>query len=118
MRLIGNIIWFIFIGLWTSIAYFIAGVILCCTIVLIPFGLQSFKLARLMMMPFGKKVDCNFTSHPIANTLWAIFVGWYTAALDALAGVFLCITVIGIPIGLQLFKVAKLMLFPFGSKIL
>ena len=117
MRLIGNIIWLLLIGLWSAIGYALLGLILCITIIGIPFGLQCFKLAELVLTPFGKTADTNFSAHPIANVIWLIFYGLWAAIGNALAGVIFCITVIGIPFGLQCFKLAKLVLTPFGATI-
>lgn len=117
MRILGNILWIIFGGLFASIMYFIAGIILCITIIGIPFGLQAFKFANLVLTPFGKEVKLNFDKHPIANILWLIFFGWEIMMSHLVAGVILCITIVGIPFGLQAFKLAKLAIFPFGATL-
>lgn len=117
LRLIANIVWLIFGGLFASIIWFIGGLILYVTIIGIPFGLQAFKVARLMLAPFGKSVDLNFSKHIIANTLWAIFFGWEIFLANIISGIALCITIIGIPFGLQSFKFATLGFAPFGATI-
>ena len=117
MRLLSYIVWFIFVGLLSSVVCLAVGVLLCCTVILIPFGLQCFKLARLVVTPFGKKVDSDFFSHPIANTLWLVFIGWEIAFFQLIVGLLFCLTIVGIPFGIQLFKIAKLTLVPFGAKI-
>ena len=117
MKLIGNILWFIFTGIWTAIAFFILGIIWCITIIGIPFGKQCFKLAGLALFPFGKTVDSNFASHPIANVIWIILFGWSLALGYLIAGVIWCITILGIPFGKQCFKLARLSLIPFGAKV-
>ena len=117
VKLIANIIWFIFGGIWMALAWGFLGVLLCITVVGIPFGLQCFKAARLSFFPFGKHVVLNFGKHPIANTLWAIFLGWEIALFYLLVGAINCLTVIGIPSGLRCFKLMKLALFPFGAVI-
>lgn len=117
MKFIGNIIWFILIGLWTAIGYFFIGLLLCITIIGIPFGIQCFKLAKLVLTPFGKIVNSNFGKHPIANILWLVFVGWEMAVGYVVAGAIFCITIIGIPFGKQCFKLAALSLIPFGANI-
>lgn len=117
MRIIGNILWFIFGGLILGLAWGILGLLLCITIIGIPFGLQCFKAAKLSFAPFGKKVDVRFGKHPIANVLWAIFCGWELALAYLIYGVFFCITIVGIPLGLQMFKFMKLAFFPFGADI-
>lgn len=117
MRTIGNILWAIFAGLWMCISYLLIGVIMCITIIGIPYGLQCFKLARFIIAPFGKKVKTDFGEHPIANVLWAIFFGWESALGALVTGCLCCITIIGIPIGLKFFQIAKLLFIPFGSEI-
>lgn len=117
MKTIGNIIWFILIGLWAAIGYFFLGLLLCITIIGIPFGKQCFKLAKLVLTPFGKIVNSNFGKHPIANILWLVLVGWEMAVGYVVAGAICCITIIGIPFGKQCFKLAALSLIPFGANI-
>ena len=117
MKLIGNIIWLITGGLASAIGFLVLGLIWCVTVIGIPFGLQSIKMAGLVLMPFGKTVNLNFGSHPIANVLWFILGGFAMWITYLFAGLVLCITVIGIPFGLQLFKFAKLAAFPFGATV-
>lgn len=117
MRLIGNIIWFILGGIWLGLGWALAGLVLCITIVGIPFGLQCFKAAKLTFAPFGKQVSVHFDKHPVANLLWAIFFGWEMALGYLVSGVICCITIIGIPVGLQAFKIMKLAFLPFGAKV-
>lgn len=117
MKLIANILWIIFGGILIALAWLILGALLCVTIIGIPFGLQCFKMATLSIAPFGKKVDIQFSKHPIANILWAIFFGWEMCLCYIAAGIVLCITIIGIPFGLQVFKMATLALLPFGANI-
>ena len=117
LRFLANVIWFIFGGLWLALAWAFAGLILCVTVVGIPLGLQCFKAARLCLAPFGKKVELNYSKHPIANVIWAVLAGWELALLYLCAGIANCITVVGIPSGIQCFKMMKLAFFPFGAKI-
>lgn len=117
MKVIGNILWIIFTGLYSAIAYFLLGIVWCITIIGIPFGKQCFKFARLAIWPFGSTVDTNFGKHPIANVLWIIFGGLEMAIAFAVIGVVWCITIIGIPFGKQCFKFAKLSFMPFGAQI-
>ena len=117
MSCIANLIWIIFGGLWTALLWLFLGLLLCITVVGIPFGLQCFKAAKLTFAPFGKKVVTNLGAHPIANIIWAVFVGWEFALVYVVAGLICCVTVIGIPVGLQSFKIAQLALLPFGAKI-
>ena len=117
MQLIGNIIWLITGGLLSALGFLLLGIIWCITVVGIPFGIQCMKMAKLVLTPFGKTVNLNFGSHPIANIIWFIFGGFVMWVGYLLAGVVLCVTVIGIPFGLQVFKFAKLAAFPFGATV-
>lgn len=117
MKTLGNILWFLLTGFWTGLAYAILGLIWCITIIGIPFGKQCFKLAGLMFWPFGKDVDCDFGKHAILNIIWIIFGGLELCLGFLLAGLFWCITIIGIPFGKQCFKFARLALMPFGATV-
>lgn len=117
MKVIGNIIWFLLIGIWSAIAFLLGGLLLCITIIGIPFGLQAFKLAKLVITPFGKDVETKFDSHPFANIIWLILPGFEMAIGYLLAGILFCITIIGIPFGKQCFKLMKLALIPFGAEV-
>lgn len=117
LRFIANIIWAVLGGIWLALGWVVLGVLLCITIIGIPFGLQCFKAAKLSLFPFGKKVDLNFSAHPIANVLWLIFCGWEMAVAYLFCGIANCITIIGIPNGIQAFKMMKLAIFPFGAKV-
>ena len=117
MKTLANIIWFILGGIWLGLSWFVLGLLLCITIIGIPLGKQCFKAASITFMPFGKKVNCNFDKHPISNILWAIFIGWEMALGYLFAGIICCITIVGIPVGLQSFKLMKLAFLPFGATI-
>ena len=117
MKTIGNVLWFIFTGLVSGLAWFFMGLVWCITIIGIPFGKQCFKLAQLSFWPIGTEVNTNFNSHPIANAIWLVFGGIFLAIGYVFAGVFWCITIIGIPFGKQCFKLANLALIPFGATV-
>ena len=117
MKTIGNVLWFIFVGIGSAIAWFLLGVFWCITIIGIPFGKQCFKFASLSAFPFGKRANVNFGKHAIANVLWVIFGGFGLFIGYLMAGIVFCITVIGIPFGKQCFKLAKLSLAPFGAVV-
>ena len=117
LKFIGNLIWLILGGIWLSLAWFLAGCILCITIIGIPFGMQCFKIAKISLWPYGRRIDLNFAKHPVANILWVIFGGWEMALLHLLIGIINCITIIGIPRGIQCFKIMKLAFFPFGATV-
>ncbi len=115
MKTIGNILWFIFTGVWEAIAWFVTGLLCCITIIGIPFGPQCFKIAGFVIWPFKKNVRINFDAHPIANIIWLVLFGWEIAVANLIAGCLWCITIIGIPFGKQCFKLMKMSLLPFGS---
>jgi len=121
MSLLGNIIWIVFGGLLMSAAYFFLGIVYCISIVGIPVGLQLFKMAGLSLYPFGREVrDRNGEMgcwSMFLNILWIVFGGVEMALGHAVIGLFFCITVVGIPFGLQHFKLAVLALMPFGKEI-
>ena len=117
MKTIGNILWFFFTGLYTAVMYFFLGIIYCITIIGIPFGKQCFKLASLVIWPFGRVAVKNFGKHPILNIIWFIFGGFSLVLGFFFTGIMWCITIIGIPFGKQCFKLAGLSLAPFGATI-
>ncbi len=102
-----------------SIMWAISGIILCVSIIGIPFGIQCFKIAGLVLWPFGKEIELgNFgVGGLLFNILWLIFFGWEFAVTHFVIGLIFCVTIIGIPFGLQHFKLAKLSLLPFGAEI-
>lgn len=121
MKLLGNIIWLIFGGLVTSVEYLISSLLLMVTIIGIPFGLQTMKLALLALWPFGSRVTDNGNAGGclciIMNILWIILGGFWICLTHLGFGLLLCITIIGIPWGRQHFKMAGLALTPFGKNI-
>ena len=118
MTIIGNILWFIFGGFISGLSWFVAGLLCCISIIGIPLGLQCFKFSSLSFFPFGRNVIYGGGVPSLfANILWLIFCGIPMAIENTLFGVLWCITIIGIPFGLQFFKIAKLSLLPFGSKV-
>ena len=118
MNTLGNILWLILGGLELAVAWAIIGIVLCITIVGIPFGIQAFKMAGLTLTPFGKSVVyCGGVGSLLANIIWVVLVGIWMAIGYVIAGVLNCITVIGVPFGIQSFKMAKLALWPFGAQV-
>ncbi len=120
LSLIGNIIWIIFGGLFETIGWVIAGIILSITIIGIPFGLQCFKIAGVQLAPFGKEIVNinNSGTNLIMNIIWIILFGWEIALMNLVSGFIFAITIIGIPFAKQNLKLAKVSLFPFGKKII
>ena len=119
MSCLGNIIWFIFGGLFNALGWFFIGCLWSITIIGIPIGSQCFKMARLQLAPFGKKiVTTNDSSMSLVlNILWIIFGGLELCVANLLSALFLCITIVGIPFAAQSLKLAKLSLMPFGKEI-
>ncbi len=118
MGCLGNIIWFLCCGLWQGLSWVLAGILWCITIIGIPIGRQCFKLASLAFCPFGREVQYGgSTISFIANVFWMFISGIPLALTALLNGILLCCTIIGIPFGLQCFKMAKLALSPFGATI-
>ncbi|MEN6349687.1 MAG: YccF domain-containing protein [Syntrophomonas sp.] len=120
MNFIGNIIWLLIGGILAAFLWAVAGLILCITIIGIPFGLQCLKIAYFVLWPFGKEIELGHFGAGgfILNIIWIIVFGWEFAVTHAVIGLLFCITIIGIPFGLQHFKFAQLGLIPFGAKIL
>jgi uncharacterized membrane protein YccF (DUF307 family) len=121
MRIIGNLIWLIFGGIIIAVEYFIGSIILMITIVGIPFGIQTLKMAALAIWPFGRDTRVHSRAsgclYILMNILWLLTGGLWIAATHAIFGVILCITIIGIPFGLQHFKLTAIALSPFGRDI-
>ena len=122
MNFLGNLIWLIFGGFIAALGYLFGGVILCITVVGIPWGLQCFKIAGLVLWPFGKKVISDGSSTGclslFANIIWLLCGGLYTAIVHIFFGIILYITIIGIPFARQHFKLIEVSLMPFGKKII
>lgn len=121
MSLLGNLIWFIFGGLFLGLGYILGGLILCLTIVGIPFGVQIMKLGVFAMWPFGREVvqreKASGCLTILLNVVWIIFGGIEVALSHLALGVVFCCTIIGIPFGLQHFKLMILALMPFGHEV-
>lgn len=121
MNFLGNLIWLICGGFFAALGYLVGGIILCLTIVGIPFGLQCFKLAALELMPFGSQVVPSGSSMGclslFCNIIWLLCGGLYTALVHLLFAFLLCLTIIGIPFARQHIKLMELSLMPFGKRI-
>ncbi len=122
MNLLGNLIWLIFGGLMAALGYFLGGIVLCITVIGVPWGLQCFKLAGLVLWPFGKKVISDSDNmgclNIFFNLIWILSGGLYTAIVHIVMGAILCLTIIGIPWGKQHFKLIEISLMPFGKRII
>ena len=115
-----NLIWLVLAGIELAIAYVLAGLVLMITIVGIPFGLQAFKLAGFALWPFGRAVVRTKTPGffaTIGNILWVVLAGWWLALAHIVTGVLLCLTIIGIPMGIANIKMTTLAFAPFGREV-
>lgn len=121
MRFVLNVIWLLLAGVWLAIGYLLAAVILCITVIGIPFGVQAFKLAGYALWPFGRALvpsaNRNKGLSVVGNIVWFVLAGWWLALEHLLTGVLLCLTIIGIPLGVASFKMAGAALVPFGKEI-
>ena len=120
VRLLLNILWLVLCGFWMAIGYAIAGVICCILIITIPFGIASFRIANYALWPFGRTIEHQPTAgvaSTIGNVIWFIFAGLWLAIGHLLTGLALCITIIGIPLGLASFKMSPISLTPLGYRI-
>ena len=120
MRLILNLIWLILCGWWMAILYFLAGIICFILIITIPFGIAAWRIASYALWPFGRSV----VRHPraglgslIGNIIWIILIGWWLALGHLTSGILLCLTIIGILLGLANFKLIPISLLPLGVQI-
>ena len=120
MRAVLNVLWLVLSGLWLAITYFVVGVVLCILIITIPFGIACFRMAAFVLWPFGRvivhKPDAGAPSF-VGNVIWFILAGIWLALLHLLFGVLLCLTIIGIPLGLGNFKMIPVALAPLGKEI-
>ena len=118
MKVIASVLWIVLGGLALSVYWAVVGIILCLTVIGVPFGTQCFKFANLMLFPFGRKIIYGSSSVSfLLNVLWIILFGLNLALWSLTIGILWCITIIGIPVGLQVIKFARLSLMPFGAKI-
>jgi uncharacterized membrane protein YccF (DUF307 family) len=120
VRLLGNILWFVLAGFWLFVGYAFAALLCVVFIVTIPFGVAALRIALFGVWPFGRAVIAQpgkgFGS-TLGNILWFVLGGWYLAVLHILTGAVLCLTIIGIPLGLANFKLITVSMRPFGREI-
>jgi uncharacterized membrane protein YccF (DUF307 family) len=121
MSLLGNLIWLIFGGFLSGMGYILGGLLVCLTVVGIPFGMQSIKLGVATLTPFGRDIHLKEGSggfgETVANVLWAVFFGWEIAVAHLVHALILAITIIGLPFAKQHIKLVPLALFPFGREL-
>jgi uncharacterized membrane protein YccF (DUF307 family) len=116
----GTVVWLLIAGIELAVAYVVAGLVMIVTIIGIPFGLQAFKLAGYSLWPFGRvvlKTRDGSVLGGFGNVLWILLVGWWLALAHLITGIALCLTIIGIPLGIANFKLMELALLPFGREI-
>ena len=120
MRTILNIIWLVLSGFWLFLGYMLAGIILCILIVTIPWGIASFRIAGYALWPFGRQIVEKPKSGIgafLGNVIWVVLAGWWLAIAHIVSGIALCITIIGIPMGIADFKMVPISLMPLGKEI-
>ncbi|MFE2059143.1 MULTISPECIES: YccF domain-containing protein [unclassified Streptomyces] len=120
MNAILNVIWLVLCGLWMFLGYIAAGLLLCITIIGIPFGVAAFRIGVYALWPFGRTVVDRSGAGGgslIGNVLWVVLAGWWLALGHIFTGIALCITIIGIPLGIANFKLIPVSLMPFGKEI-
>ena len=120
MRTLLNIIWFVFSGIWLWIAYMLAGILCCLLIVTIPWGIASFRMANYAVWPFGRELVDKPSAGVLTflgNVIWVVAAGWWLALTHIVTGLALCITIIGIPMGIANFKLIPVSLMPLGKRI-
>ena len=120
MRLILNLIWVVLCGWWMAILYVLFGIIAAIFIITIPFTIACFRIASYVIWPFGRSIERRRTAgvaSVIGNIIWIILFGWELALGHLTAGIILCITIIGIPLGLANFKLIPISLVPLGVRI-
>jgi uncharacterized membrane protein YccF (DUF307 family) len=121
VRFLLNVIWLLLSGIWLAIGYLIAAIVMFVLIVTIPFGVQALKLAGYALWPFGRVLVPSSPRHRvisvIGNIIWFLLAGWWLALAHLVGGILLCLTIIGIPLGVANFKMAGAALVPFGKEI-
>src|ERR1700704_1543245 len=120
MRTILNLIWLVLAGFWLAVGYVVAGLICCVLIITIPFGIAAFRIAGYALWPFGRTIDRRPTAglaSLIGNVIWIILFGWWLAIAHLATGIMLCLTIIGIPLGLGNFKLIPISMVPLGVRV-
>ena len=120
MRTVLNVLWLVLSGLWLAIGYAVTGLVLCVLIITIPFGIAAFRLAAFTLCPFGRAVvrkpDAGAASS-VGNVIWFVLAGLWMALAHLFTGIVLCVTIIGIPLGLGNFKLIPVSIAPLGKDI-
>jgi uncharacterized membrane protein YccF (DUF307 family) len=120
MRTLLNVIWLVLSGFWMFLGYMAAGVLLCLLILTIPWGIASFRIGLYALWPFGRTIVSKPTAGLgsfLGNVVWVVLAGWWLALGHIVTGVAMCLTIIGIPLGLASFKMVPVSLMPLGKDI-
>jgi uncharacterized membrane protein YccF (DUF307 family) len=120
MKTLLNLIWLVLAGFWLAVGYAVAGIICCVLIVTIPFGIASFRIAAYTLWPFGRTIVDKRSAGAgalLGNLIWIVVAGWWLALGHLTTGIALCLTVIGIPLGVANFKLIPVSLVPLGKHI-
>jgi uncharacterized membrane protein YccF (DUF307 family) len=120
VRTLLNIIWLVLSGFWMFLGYMAAGVLLCLLILTIPWGIASFRIGLYALWPFGRTIVSKPTAGLgsfLGNVVWVILAGWWLAIGNIVTGVAMCLTIIGIPLGLASFKLVPISLMPLGKDV-
>ena len=120
MSFVGNVLWFVLGGAWLGLSWVCAGSLFCCTIIGIPYGVASFRIARFAFFPFGKDVvpsrDAGVCAF-VLNLIWIVFAGFWLWIGAVVSGIAFCVTIVGIPFGIACFRIAKVSFAPLGKKV-
>ncbi|HTX25941.1 MAG TPA: YccF domain-containing protein [Streptosporangiaceae bacterium] len=120
MRLILNVIWLTLCGWWMALAYAVAGLICVALIITIPFGIAAFRIGGYVLWPFGRQIEARERAGlgaAVGDIIWIVLIGWWLALGHLVSGMALCLTIIGIPLGLANFKIIPISLMPLGVRI-
>lgn len=120
VRIVLNVIWLLLSGFWLAVGYAVAGIVCFVLIVTIPFGIASFRIANYALWPFGRSLVSKPTAGVgslLGNVVWILVAGIWLAVGHLVSGVALCLTIIGIPMGIANFKMIPVSLAPLGREI-
>lgn len=118
MRTVGNVLWILFGGAFLALLWFLAAIICFISIIGIPIGLQCLKFASFVLYPFGRVAEYSGKlGHFLLNVFWILLFGWELALASVTVGLIWCVTIVGIPFGIQSIKFAQLAIMPFGTEI-
>ena len=120
MKTLLNLIWLVLAGFWLAVGYAVAGIICCVLIVTIPFGIASFRIAAYTLWPFGRTIVDKRSAGAgalLGNIIWILVAGWWLALGHLTTGIALCLTIVGIPLGVANFKLIPVSLVPLGKHI-